>query len=147
MPMTILIGLMSLVSGIIVDKFGTRMPNIGGMIGFIISCILLYLFSVTFSWVVFFVMLVLFGSAFSIVSTSMLHFTLKESPNDSKGVISGIYYLLSLLGGIVGLPLVEPYISKNGIQLSSISIICLIFSVIGTLIFMIYYIKNPSVKA
>jgi len=146
MPMTFLIGFMSPIGGIIVDKFGTRIPNVGGMIGFIISSILLYIFSVTFSWGIFFVMLVLFGCAFSMVSTSMLHFTLKESPNDSKGVVNGIYYMLSLLGGIVGLPLIEPYITESGIQLSSISIICLIFSVIGTLIFMIYYIKNHSVK-
>ena len=146
MPMTALIGLMSPIGGIIVDKIGTRLPNIVGMISFIISSILLYIFSVSLSMVVFFIMLALFGSAFSIVSTSMLHFTLQESPNDSKGVINGIYYMISLLGGIVGLPLVEPYISESGIDLSSVSIICLVSSIIGTLIFLIYYIKNPSVK-
>jgi len=156
MPMTLVIGIFSPLAGIIVDKTNSKGPIIVSLFGFIVSFCLFYFFARFSFWTLFYIASVLFGLAFSLYSTAVMHFTFSGSPKNIEGVVSGIFYMFGLISGIAGLPVCGMIIDANQqftdktVRFEKIlcqtSIFCLILSVSALVLFGGYFLLSERRK-
>jgi MFS family permease len=101
MPMTILMVVMSPLTGKIIDKIGIRMPAVIGAICFVISPIALYYFLPLHSTPLYFVGVILCGASYAMISTSSLSLTIRDVKTELQGFASGFFYMFSILAGSI----------------------------------------------
>ncbi|MCP3965705.1 MAG: MFS transporter [Lentisphaerae bacterium] len=151
LPMTLLFGLLTPFGGILLDKFNLKHPLILSFIGLFLSNFLLIWFAASGSWILFFASIIIFSIAFSINAPGLLCFVLKGVPEEKGGIVSGFFYLSSMIAGVTGLTFSEViikfysfYSSLTASQklikiLSALSVSCAIVSLAAGILFFIYF--------
>ncbi len=91
------------IAGIMVDRFGTKIPLKSGLVLLIFSMLLFMGYTWVASQSLIFSALVVFGMAQSLIATPIGSLTLVDVPSQKKGVAAGIYNTAKYLGSAVGI--------------------------------------------
>ncbi len=103
LPLTLCLGILSPLAGFIIDKAGSKKPTLLGLLLFIVAYYGFMHFTSHTSLTILLLFFALPGIAYSLVSPGALSMALQAVNNKDRGVVSGIFYTVSVVSGILGI--------------------------------------------
>lgn len=114
LPLSLTYGLISPYGGRIIDRFGFRRPVLAGLVSYIVAFGLFALVTVsTPGWFLILPSL-FFGLGCALFSPGMISEILEITPEEKHGTASGVYYMLTLVGGTLGIAVTGYLLGREG---------------------------------
>lgn len=108
------VGIIQPMGGKIVDKLNVRLPVVIGFCLGILAFAVLWFVHVQGSLGAIFVGLLIFGFGYGLVSSGLSVSMVKALPKDRVGLASGIYYMVSVVGGAIGIAVTGFFLGQGG---------------------------------
>ena len=105
LPMTILIGLISPFGGKLIDQIGAKKPVMICLILFFISYLSFIILNICHTTLLILALFILPGICFGVISSGLMVIAMRSVPEEKAGVASGIFYMMSVFGSLVGVTL------------------------------------------
>ncbi|ODN43456.1 MFS transporter [Piscirickettsia litoralis] len=102
-PMSIAMGLFSFISGKLIDRYGPYIPTVFGIILLIVCYIGFMLLPIRENISLIMVLFAVYGIAYTLTSPGLMKLTLSAVDESTRGLASGLFYMMSLFGSTVGL--------------------------------------------
>jgi len=114
LPLSLSFGLLSPFGGRIIDRLGTRRPILIGILGFIIAFALYSRLTLSSPGWFIFIPSILIGMSCAIVTTGMATEVLNLAPEGKQATASGTYYMITLIGGTLGIAVTGYMMGREG---------------------------------
>jgi len=102
LPMTLCMGFLSPFGGKIVDRIGPKIPATIGLIAFIVGLIAISLTNTHTPLYQLYVMFAMIGIGYSLATPAYMAASMNAVPEEQTGLASAIFFMLSILGGLIG---------------------------------------------
>ena len=113
-PLTVGVGIISPFWGRIIDKFQARRPTLFGISLACMAFSVLVFFNGSTSLSFFLLPFILLGFSTGFVSCGLATALLESMPKDRLASASGIYYMVSMIGGAIGISLSGVFLDRVG---------------------------------
>lgn len=150
LPMTVLIGIISPFGGKLIDKVGAIKPVAIALLLFIVAYLSFIIINSHHSTTEILLLFILPGISYGIISAGLLVITMKSIPEEKTGVASGIFYMMSVLGSLIGVAItgvILEFCKQTTMQQTllagfpAVMIMCALVTA-GAFLLLLFYVKN-----
>ncbi|MEM9242813.1 MAG: MFS transporter [Pseudomonadota bacterium] len=111
-PMSLLMGIMSFLSGKLIDYCGVYVPTITGVL-LLVLCYIGFIFLPIQKHLIFIIgLLACYGIGYTFISPGLIKLTLNAVDESTRGFVSGMFYMMSVFGSTVGMAITGIVLSR-----------------------------------
>jgi len=102
-PMSVAIGLFSLVGGKAVDCYGVYIPTVFGISLLSVCYFGFMVLPIQHDVILLISLLIIYGIAYAFISPGLVNIMMRSVPKPERGLASGMFYMMSVFGSAVGM--------------------------------------------